>query len=391
MLWRVPLRWYSAAFDLRFDSKEDEAAYAKSLEDELLRMHCIGSGSGTVCIVLRSIWVFWREAAREDDPFSACLDDPRTLWFLALSLIGVYAALTCLCALARIYRNWFRSWRWETVVLASWTSAIIACILLNKWYWPLLFGRDPDTFWMGELGSARGDWVEVVLVIDVGVSMICRSIPIRVFQLGLMPLCCIGSMVLLDFVLGPALYTMRLSNMVFSIVLSTLALLGARQHEHYTRKEWRASQQIKKAEEIMGRQSRLIEEQHLEIREFEHGCLGDLPGTVGSSIMELMADDVSNAGAEFRAVAQPQMQQPRQCQQRSLEARGGLHQGAARVQQARLRLAGGGRSVRRELGGQRGGPRRLRVARALPHQRQPGCLRGWQGELACSEEWQRLL
>ena len=214
--------------DLRFLDCETESAFKASLEPQLLRTIAIGFAIGFVVTVFKS-----PESPREPPPIVYAQQ------IFALLIHGVMGILVTL----RYFRGWLQTWDWERVAVVSIAVLLVTLPFAYEWYAARLQGQHLEGQYFGCTDS------KTLLVIDLIMTAACLFVPLRACVLWMVPVCAIGTFMVMVLALGSPVPADIPGHLTFICGVSFFAYHGACRHERSARERWLALQQVRESQE----------------------------------------------------------------------------------------------------------------------------------------------
>jgi len=245
---------------LRFPNALDEAAFKTTLEMPILRSVLFVYVPILLWYLIPFIRYFSRESARVDDPFVWSSLDSRTMVFGCM-LFG-FMSSTCMffVALLRFCFGVFRCFdnHWELIVVAFWTFLAIMLPLASPGLVATLFGEKPDSVW-SHAGPQDFDLAELyfVLGINVGMTILCFSVPVRACVVWIVPVCALTTyFVYLFAVVFPEPLTHAI-NFAWIVPCLCFTYQGKHRYEQHCRERWVAVQGLEESQAREREQSSL--------------------------------------------------------------------------------------------------------------------------------------
>eukprot|EP00929_Paragymnodinium_shiwhaense_P094351 TRINITY_DN54871_c0_g1_i1.p1 TRINITY_DN54871_c0_g1~~TRINITY_DN54871_c0_g1_i1.p1 ORF type:complete len:561 (-),score=51.27 TRINITY_DN54871_c0_g1_i1:19-1578(-) len=226
---------------MRFNRKEMELAYVKSVEAEVVRWMCIGTGGALFAIIPMTIWILSLQLSREDVPFTWHFEDPRTFLVAGWALIGVNCFTYSAIAQCRLRLGWFQWINFELGAVLFSSYGLMTATLITLKTVPVMYGKNPLEVWAMPLEDGSTTMALMTCGILAGT---CMMVPVRCIYLWIVP-----TMVVLSYTVSVAitdLLTFPL-DIVILCVVAMFVTFGARRNEANLRDKFLVTHQERQA------------------------------------------------------------------------------------------------------------------------------------------------
>jgi len=220
-------------FDIRFGSKETEAAFKAELESEVISYGAMGNLLLFAGAAVTASFACVHEVMVHDSPYRFFDSNARTLSFVIWVSVPVVYGVVFALNLLRQWLGWLSAWDFERLNLFPIFFAILmtsfSCMPHAAW----LCGEQADAVWSsGALGIAA----DIPLAIVVQIVCMSQYIPLRSCCLWIVPVFAIGTFVVMSAIaVGGA---RQMSTSMGLYVAAIVTFRGSHRVEKDRRAKW---------------------------------------------------------------------------------------------------------------------------------------------------------